>query len=285
MRDRACRCSQQWRTQGQSHGPRSRRAAACRAGIGPGIRRARAPPCRTDDPGRAAAAQGIPPARVTQERLSLQGRACPRAGEAAGAPPSARLDRRGGQPQSGRQAAGGGTRQEGPLAIPLQRSGRPPARAEEVRAPGRFRQRAAAAAPHHRAGAAAARSAAREGDGVHPAHPFHLLHAPRQPGLREGERQLRHRHPAEAPRPGFRRHGALPLPRQGGQGAVPRAARPPRRAHRPRAFQAARQGALPVPGRGRQRRRHPPPPHQRRTSRRPWAKGSAPRTSAPGRGR
>src|SRR2546428_2991455 len=52
-------------------------------------------------------------------------------------------------------------------------------------------------APGHRSRHAAARAAAREGDGVHNAHSLYLLHAAGQRGLREGERQLRHRHVAE----------------------------------------------------------------------------------------
>src|SRR5690349_10072631 len=73
------------------------RAAAWRAGIGPGIPGVQGPPCRADDPDRAAAAQGIPAPRVIEERLPLQGRPGARAAEAAGAPPSARLDRRRGE--------------------------------------------------------------------------------------------------------------------------------------------------------------------------------------------
>jgi len=52
----------------------------------------------------------------------------------------------------------------------------------------------------HRSRHAPARVVARAGDGVHPAHPLHLLHAPRQPGVRQGERVIRDRHLAAASR-------------------------------------------------------------------------------------
>ena len=201
---------------------------------------------KQDDADRAAPADGLPPDRLPEERLSVQGRTRARIRPDPGAAAAAGVARRRRQPQSSGEVGGGRPRQERPLAVPVWRKSGPPPGGAEVREAGRVRPRAPAASRVYRARAAPARAATRQSDGLYTTYTRDLIHAPRQLRLRARERQLRHRHPAEPPRDRPRRHRHLPLPRQGRQRAGARAARPPRRAHRPRAEETAGQGPLPV---------------------------------------